>query len=137
MPAFILSHPTTSPTTTLTFLPSLVSLTNPQRTFVQHFHVATGGNSYVFSPGGATLVSNQILPVDIRWLPEDDGGGYTGWAALRTFIRTTLEAAKEFCTLVDPDGDSYTVRYLRGVESMVEVQLERWSGTLVFRQEPS
>lgn len=137
MAGLILSHPTTSPTTTLEFRPSLVSLTNRQTTLVQHIHIAQGGNSFTFSPGGTPVVQNTILPLDIRYLPEATGGGFAGYTALRSFILTTLEGAKNFCRLTDPDTDTFVLRYIRGLESMVEVQLERFSGQLLFRVEPS
>ena len=41
------------------------------------------------------------------------------------------------CRLTDPDGTSYVVKYLRGLDSMTETQFERWDGSLVFREEPA
>lgn len=134
----VLSHPTTSPTTTITLREAWVSLTNPQTTPVQHVHISQGGHSFVFSPGGATVVQNTVLPVAILNLHEDDEEGFSGYTTLRTFIITTLEWSKNFCRLVDPDGTAYaSVRYAHGLESMTEGIQGLWSGTLTFRVEPA
>ena len=130
----VFTYPVTSPTITITLQSVFAQLVNPRATVVQSVHLAQGGKAFVFTPGGTPVV-NRVLPVDIRSLPEANAGGYTGWAALNTFLVTTLQGAKFPCTLLDPDGTSYIVRFLEGLDSMTEVQFERWSGQLLFRQE--
>lgn len=132
--SFVLTFPVTTPTTTLTLKSVFVSLTNVQATPVQILHVAQGGRMFVFSPGTTPFI-NRLLPLEIRSLHEANDGSFTGWAALNTFILTTLLGSTNPFHLVDPDGTAYNVRYVRGLENMQEVQQGRWSGTLLFREE--
>ena len=131
---FVFSYPVTSPTITLNLRSVYARLVNPQPQVMQLVHIAQGGAAFVFTPGGAPLV-NRALPIEILSLHEANVGSDTGWAAVNTFILTTLEGSSNPCRVTDPDGTSYIARYLRGLETMQEQQFERWSGVLLFRQE--
>ena len=130
-----LAYPSTNPTAIVTLRASLAALVSPQLSFVQQVHVAAGGKSFVFSPN-STPVENHILPLDLINLFETDEDGFSGFATLRAFIRTTLQASANLCRLTDEDMDTYVVRYLSGLESMREGFFQQWSGQLIFRVEP-
>ena len=130
----VITYPVASPTVTLTLRSSFASITNPQVSLMQIVHIAQGGQAFVFTPGAAP-VRNRVLPLELRSVPQATAGGFTGWAAVRDFVLDTLQGSTNPCRVTDPDGDSYVVRYLRGLETMQEVQFERWSGVLTFREE--
>ena len=135
MPALLLTHPVSGPTTTVTLNPAFARLVNPQATPIQMVHVAQGGKAFVFTPGGAPVI-NRVLPVEIRNLHEANEGSNTGWAAVLAFLLNTLQGARNQCRLTDPDGTSYVARFMSGLETITEVQLGRFSGTLTFREDP-
>ena len=130
----VITYPVASPTTTLTLRSSFAAITNPQVSLMQIVHIAQGGQAFVFTQG-STPVRNRVLPLELRSLPEATGGGFTGWAAVLAFVLDTLQGSTQPCRVTDPDGDSYVVRYLRGLDSMVEVQQGRFSGVLTFRED--
>ena len=130
----VITYPVASPTTTLTLRSSFASITNPQVSLMQIVHIAQGGQAFVFTQG-STPVRNRVLPLELRSLPEATAGGFTGWGAVLAFILDTLQGSTQPCTVTDPDGTSYVARYLRGLETMVEVQQGRFSGVLTFRED--
>ena len=131
-----LTAPVTTPTVTLTLRASMVQGIVPQTSFVQQVHIAHGGRSFVFSPGFVP-VQQTVLTLDVRNLFEDDEDGYSGYTSLTNCIITTMQGSVALATLIDADGEGYTVRYLSGLESFREEQKGQWSGQLAFRVEPS
>ena len=130
----VITYPVASPTTTLTLRSSFAAITNPQVSLMQIVHIAQGGQAFVFTQG-STPVRNRVLPLELRSLPEATAGGFTGWAAVLAFVLDTLQGSTNPCRIVDPDGTNIVVRYLRGLDTMQEVQQGRWSGTLTWRED--
>ena len=126
-----------SPTSTLTFNPTLVKLVQPQPQPIQMRRRSLSGKIYVF-----TLSTNieESLPCEFEDLHESDIAGLSGFNSLDTFIRTTVAFSSNTFDLDDPDGDQYTVRYMGGLESFREAEGRsrvgtRWTGTILLEVE--
>ena len=131
----------------VSFLPTLVRMTQPQYASLQKVNMAINGTVHIFQ-----FATQEPLtwPLDFQDLPYNEqftpgGGGpvggigrpTNGYLDLLSFVRTTLNYSEKTLTIQTPDGQIETVRYLRGIEQFQEAagQTQRaqfWTGQLVF-----
>ena len=133
------SDPTGLGNVSVSFLPTLVRMVQPQFTPLQKVNIAIGGQIHVFQ-----YSSNEPLawPLDITDLPYDTQASQrlpqrtAGFMDLLSFIRTTVNYSEKVFTVLVPDGQIETVRYLKGLEQFREAagqtnRAQFWTGQLL------
>jgi hypothetical protein len=126
---------------TLQINPAHAWIVQPQYAPIQRINIADNGKIHVFQLSTAEELHYTI---EIRDLPYDDNPVpqlvTNGFQSLRHFIRSTLNYSQELVTITTPDGEVEVMRYVGGIETMVEAagQAQRhlyWSGQLNFRRQ--
>ena len=137
--SYIDPSPTQELTGTVSFTPGLARLVEPRYFPIQRVSIAESGQTWIFQ-----LSSNVELEliVDLMDIPTEaltspvETDGYT---KLYTFLTTNVNWSQRAFTLTDPDGDSFSVRYIAGFDSLREAggrteKANRWSGSLTLRR---
>lgn len=137
--SYIDPSPTQELTGTVSFNPGLARLVEPRYFPIQKVSIAESGQTWIFQ-----LSSNVELEliVDLMDIPTEaltspvETDGYT---KLYTFLTTNVNWSQRAFTLTDPDGDSFSVRYIAGFDSLREAggrteKANRWSGSLTLRR---
>lgn len=137
--SYIDPSPTQELTGTVSFTPGLARLVEPRYFPIQRVSIAESGQTWIFQ-----LSSNVELEliIDLMDIPTEaltspvETDGYT---KLYTFLTTNVNWSQRAFTLTDPDGDSFSVRYIAGFDSLREAggrteKANRWSGSLTLRR---
>jgi len=123
----------------VSFLPTLVRITQHELAPLQKVNIALNGTVHVFQYGPQELLT---WPVQFNSLPYDQqaaqylrGRPTDGFVDLLSFIRTTLNYSQQPFTIVHPDGIVENVTYLKGLDQFQEAVGENqraqfWTGTL-------
>lgn len=123
----------------VSFLPTLVKMTNPQYAPLQKVNMALNGTIHIFQYGTQEPLQWPLeftdLPYDMQAVAHI-GRPTEGFLDLLSFVRTTVNYSEKVFTVVSPDGLIETVRYLKGLTDFREAagQTQRaqfWTGTLV------
>lgn len=132
------ADPTGLANVAVSFLPTLVRMTQPQYAPLQYVNYAMNGGMYVFQYGPQELLT---WPLDILDMPYDIqasrfiGHPTDGFVDLLSFIRTTVNYSEKAFTVLTPDGQIETVRYVKGIDQCREAagqtnRAQFWSGQL-------
>lgn len=122
----------------VSFLPTLIRMTQPQFAPLQYVNYAMNGSIYIFQYGPQELLT---WPLDVLDMPYDLqastrlGHPTDGFVDLLSFIRSTVNYSEKAFTVLTPDGQIETVRYIKGIDQFREAagqtnRAQFWSGQL-------
>jgi len=123
----------------VSFVPTLVRMTNPQYSPFQHVNVAVNGSVHIFQLATTEQLAMPVVFTDLPWDSTNIPSSVltNGFNDLQSFIRYTLNYHENTCILTTPDGQIETVRYMNGMDGFQEAtgntnKVRFWTGTLTF-----
>lgn len=130
----------TGASVSVSFNPTLCTMTQYQLQPLQRVNVAVNGSIHVYQ-----LSDNEpfTMSVDFKDLPWDDSfvnpEPTEGFATLMSFVRTTLNYYASTMQMITPDGILEIVRYGGGLDGFREAEgrsqrAQRWTGTISFNR---
>jgi len=137
MANILLRFPTAgAPTTTITLQPSLVVIQWARISPIQHRQVAISGKEFIYQ---VHTNREQIIELSFEDLPQVDAGGFSGLLTYQSFHESTINYSEKTFDLTDADGDTTTVRYWEGIETLREAEgasrlSETWRGRILYRK---
>ena len=128
----------TGASVSVSFNPTLCTMTQYQLQPLQRVNVAVNGSIHVYQ-----LSDNEpfTMSVDFKDLPWDDSfvnpEPTEGFATLLSFVRTTLNYYASTFQVITPDGILEICRYMGGIDGFREAEgrsqrAQRWTGNLQF-----
>ena len=115
-----------SPTTATTRNPVFGAGLRPSR--LQKKNAAIGGRIVTSDLGDGSGMRRPRFTLEI---PASE------WTPLKSFLQTTVQEAALDFTFTDWEGDAYTVRYWRGIETEERLPGNRFRVTLELREVPT
>ncbi len=124
----------------VSFLPTLVKMVQPQYAPLQKINIALNGAIHIFQYGTEETL---VWPIDVTDLPYDQqaaqyiGHPTDGFLDLLSFIRSTVNYTAYQFTVLTPDGQIEAVRYLKGIDQFREAagqtnRAQFWTGQLTL-----
>ena len=123
----------------VTLNPALAKMTQPRLSPIQKVSIAESGEVWVYQLSSSVELELTLelmdIPTTTRAFPEP----HDGVTQLAAFLQSSINWSQFPFVITDPDGDSFTVRYMTGFETMVEAagraqKVDSWSGTLILRR---
>lgn len=123
----------------VTLNPALAKMVQPRYSPIQKVSIAESGEVWVYQLSSNVelelLVELQDIPTTTRAFPEP----HDGYVQLLAFLQSSVNWSQFPFVVTDPDGDSFSVRYMAGFDSLVEAggraqKTDRWTGTLTLRR---
>jgi hypothetical protein len=120
----------------LSFNPTLCKIVQFGFHPLQHVNTAVGGQTYVFQLSTNEILNINVIFESLPWQDSDANPEPTaGFESLLSFIRTTINYHQEVFTVLFPDGQVETVRYIGGIDAFQEAggraqRAQRWDGTI-------
>jgi hypothetical protein len=126
----------------ISFLPTLVTITQHQFAPLQKVNMSINGTIHIFQYGTQELLTWDMQCHD---LPYDQttasrlGHSTDAFIDLLSFVRTTLNYSQEMLTVQHPDGMVEQMRYTGGIADFQEAQgqaqrAQFWTGHLTFQR---
>ena len=122
----------------VSFLPTLVKIVQHQFTPLQKVNLSINGTVHILQYASQEPLQWNLEFVDVPYntlFSQRIGHPTQGFEDLLSFVRTTLNYSEQRFTVLAPDGQVETMRYLRGIEQFREAagqtnKLGFWTGTL-------
>jgi hypothetical protein len=124
----VLSFTGTSPSIpnySVSFIPTICHVVNIQYAPIQKINMAVGGQVHVWQPSTAEPISFPVAFDGLPWNQDifsSTGRATDGYQDLLSFVRYTLNYHANTFTLMTPDGQIETCRYIKGIETFTEAQ---------------
>ena len=133
------SSPTGELTGSLSFNPALMRMVEPRYFPIQRVSIAESGQVWVFQLSSTIELELLVDVMDIPTSAQTTPVATDGQAEIYTFLATKVNWSQRAFTFTDPDGESFTVRYIGGFETLREAggrgeRADRWNGQLVLRR---
>jgi hypothetical protein len=124
---------------TVTLNPALAKMVQPRYSPIQKVSIAESGEVWVYQLSSNIELELLIDLMDIPTTSRATPVPHDGYVQLRTFLQSSVNWSQFPFLFTDPDGDSFTVRYMTGFETLVEAagraqKVDSWSGTLTLRR---
>jgi len=122
----------------VSFLPTLVRIVQHQFTPLQKVNMSINGTVHVFQFGTQEPLKWQLEFVDLPYnnvTARFIGHPTQGFEDLLSFVRQTINYGEKVFTVLHPDGQVETMRYLAGIDQFREAagqtnKLGFWTGNL-------
>ena len=143
MPQITLSYvdpiPPYSRSRLVTLNPALAKMTQPRLSPIQKVSIAESGEVWVYQLSSNVELELTLELLDLPTTTRATPVPHDGVTQLAAFLASSVNWSQFPFQVTDPDGDSFTVRYMTGFETMVEAagraqKVDSWSGTLILRR---
>ena len=137
--SYIDPSPTQELTATVSFNPALARLVEPRYFPIQRVSIAESGQIWTFQLSSNIELELVIDLMDIPTSALTVPVTTDGYTKLYAFLVSSVNWSQRAFTLTDPDGDSFSVRYMAGFDTLREAggrteKANRWSGNLTLRR---